>query len=92
MRRDSRTTGDLDDGVLDLSPGPRQIAAEREFHLRVAETLVELSDDERETVVQHLYAGLAFREIAELRGRPMGTVTSWYRRGIARLREELKEA
>ena len=46
----------------------------------------DLSDDERETIVQHLYADLTFQEIADLRERPIGTIASWYRRGIEKLK------
>lgn len=49
--------------------------------------LASLSDDERETVLEHLVAGLTLREIAELRSRPIGTIATWYRRGIEKLRE-----
>jgi RNA polymerase sigma factor (sigma-70 family) len=49
----------------------------------------ELSDDEREAVWLHIYGELSFRQIAELRGRSLNTVTSWYRRGISRLQATL---
>ena len=57
----------------------------------VTRGLALLSDDERETVMEHLVAGLTFREIAELRGRPIGTVGTWYRRGIEKLRRNLRQ-
>ena len=49
-----------------------------------------LSDNERETILEHLVAGLSFREIAELRGRPLGTIATWYRRGLERLRTSMR--
>ena len=45
-----------------------------------------LSPDERETIVQKIYDNLTFQEIAELRGVPLPTVASWYRRGLEKLR------
>lgn len=50
----------------------------------------ELRRAERETIVMHVYAGMSFREIAELRRRSINTVAAWYRRGLAKLRIVLK--
>ncbi|MDC0325624.1 RNA polymerase sigma factor [bacterium] len=52
--------------------------------------LEELSPNERETIMQHLVAHLSFQEITDISGKPMGTVTSWYRRGILKLKQKLK--
>ena len=52
--------------------------------------LKELRQSERETIVLHVYAGLSFREIAELRRRSINTVSAWYRRGLDKLRTTLK--
>lgn len=60
------------------------------FRQKVAAALNTLSNYERETIVQHLYADLTFREIADMIDRPLGTVTSWYRRGIDKLRRQLE--
>ena len=62
----------------------------QEFLEDFTKELSELSADERETIVQHLVAHLSFQEIADVRGRPMGTVTSWYRRGLEKLKQKLK--
>lgn len=52
----------------------------------ISSAIGDLPDDQRETVLEHLVAGLTFREIAELRDRPIGTIATWYRRGIEKLR------
>lgn len=52
--------------------------------------LGELRQAERETIVLHLYAGMTFQEIANLRRRSINTVSAWYRRGLAKLRTVLK--
>jgi RNA polymerase sigma-70 factor (ECF subfamily) len=77
--------------IFDPRPGPSEAAVGQEFQRRVAAALLGLSADERETIVQHLYASLTFRDIAEIREAPLGTVTSWYQRGLAKLRTELGE-
>ena len=75
--------------IFDPRPGPCETAADAEFQRRAAAALVSLSADERETIVQHLYAGLKFREIAEIRDVPLGTITAWYQRGLKKLRVRL---
>ena len=50
----------------------------------------ELRESERETIVLHLYAGMTFQEIANLRRRSVNTVSAWYRRGLMKLRTVLK--
>lgn len=50
-----------------------------------------LSFDERETVCLHLYGGMRFREIADYRDVPLGTVTSWYRRALTKLNNEVND-
>ena len=76
--------------LFDPGENPRQVAAREEFLKRVEAALRQLSPDERETVVQHLYGELTFREIAEVREVSINTITSWYRRGIEKLRTELE--
>jgi RNA polymerase sigma-70 factor (ECF subfamily) len=91
LRRRARPLDPLDESVFDPGPGPGELASQGEFRERVAAALSQLKGDERETIIQHLWGELTFREIAQIRGAPPGTVTAWYRRGLARLRELLEE-
>ena len=85
--RKRRSTVQLDPGyIFDTSANPREIAEQKNFQQIVSNALLQLSEEERETIVQHLYADLTFREIAEIRECPVGTITSWYRRGISKMR------
>jgi len=59
---------------------------------RLTQALSTLDASHREVIILHCNADLRFREIATILGRPMGTVTSWYRRGIEQLHERLKES
>lgn len=90
VRRQGKPEEPLPDFVFDPSPQPAKLAEEVEFQRQVVEMMSHLSADERETIVQHLYGDLTFREIASIREVPFGTVTSWYRRGIGKLRKELE--
>lgn len=53
--------------------------------------LERLSADEREAVILRIYSGLTFQEIADLRGVPLATASSWYRRGLEHLRTMLTD-
>jgi len=90
LRRRSKTSSLSADYIFDASPGPVELTEQKQFRLNVAKALLRLSQDERETIIQHLYAELTFQEIADIRGRPIGTVASWYRRGLAKLKESLE--
>jgi RNA polymerase sigma-70 factor, ECF subfamily len=89
LRRNSKLVEMNQDFIFD-SAGPDDDLDAKELKQRVAQVLQMLSADERETIVQHLYGGLTFREISEIRGDPVGTVASWYRRGLARMRAHLE--
>ena len=77
--------------LFDPADDPGKTATDNEFRRNVALAMRSLTDDQRETVIQHLYAGLSFREIAVSREVPVNTVSSWYRRGIEKLRKLLEK-
>ena len=91
VRRNARVVELDPDGFFDPAAGPLETAQAREFRLRAEEAMAGLPEDERETILQHIYADLTFREIAELLGVPLATAASRYRRGMERLRERLEE-
>lgn len=91
VRRGAPPALELNEFIFDSKPGPRDAAAENEFQGRVAEGLLTLSENEREVIVQHVYGELTFREIAQVREAAVGTVVSWYRRGMKRLRARLED-
>jgi len=80
----------LPDYVFDPASGPAASVEDADFKRQVVELLARLSPDERETIVQHLYGDLTFQEIATLREAPLGTVVSWYRRGLEKLKRKLE--
>ncbi len=91
VRRAPPPAMELNEFIFDSKPGPRETAAENEFQGRVAEGLLTLSENEREVIVQHVYGELTFRQIAQVREAAVGTVVSWYRRGMKRLRARLED-
>jgi RNA polymerase sigma-70 factor (ECF subfamily) len=67
-------------------------ADEQQYLLgKIAGELKRLSPDEREVILQHLVGGMTYSDIAELLGRPLGTVTAWYRRGLKKLQDNVKD-
>ena len=58
---------------------------------KIAHELTRLSPEEREVILQHLVGGLTYRDIAKLLDRPLGTITAWYRRGLKKLQNNVKD-
>jgi RNA polymerase sigma-70 factor (ECF subfamily) len=90
LRQKGRTTHLSEDYIFDSSAGPSELAEQNQLKRRMAKVLLKLSEDERETIVQHLYADLTFQEIADMRQRSIGTVASWYRRGLTKMKDYLE--
>lgn len=78
--------------VFDLSDEPSNRAGAKELAENVAQAVAQLPADERETIMSHLYGALTFREIAQIRGASINTVSSWYRRGIEKLRRQIGDS
>ena len=91
VRRGAPAARELNEFIFDVGMGPREAAAESEFKQRVAEALLTLSENEREVIIEHVYGELTFREIAQVREAAVGTVVSWYRRGMEKLRARLED-
>ncbi len=68
-------------------PEERAIDAERRRF--VAEAMYALPAPQREAIVLRIYAGLSFRQIAEMLDEPLQTVAARYRRGLERLRARI---
>jgi RNA polymerase sigma-70 factor, ECF subfamily len=90
IRLHATTNDPLPDFIFDPQEPPEQLAEKAEFKRHMAERLLSLSGDEQETIVQHLYGELTFQQIADIRDAPLGTITSWYRRGLEKLRAKLE--
>ena len=56
----------------------------------LTERLRELSLEQREIIVAHLWGGLTFREIVTLVGRPLTTVRRDFHKGLETIRENLR--
>jgi RNA polymerase sigma-70 factor, ECF subfamily len=72
-----------------LSDGPEYSQPDADDAEAVAMALDRLDVNERELVELKIYAGLTFREIAEVVSRPQATVATQYRRALESLRSWL---
>lgn len=98
MIRAHREHSSVDDDPLpldldwaDASQAPDNLA-ETDGHLhRLNDCLAELSTEQREAVLLAYYEGYTHPELAEQMKSPLGTVKSWVRRGLQRLRECLEQ-
>lgn len=62
-----------------------------ETRLLIEEALLVLSDNERDAIVLKTYSGLTLQEIADLHEVSINTVSSWYRRGLEKMRNHIEE-
>lgn len=74
----------------DPAPGPAEEAAEAEAARRLRRCLGELEPSPRRGVMLVYYGGATFEEAAAAMQAPLGTVKSWVRRSLARLRSCLE--
>jgi len=54
----------------------------------VQRSLIRLPQEQQEVIRRRIYDGQTFAEIAEQMQLPLGTVLTWMRRGLLRLRED----
>ena len=91
-RRSAPRAAPLPEVIFDPHPQPALAEEDAEFQQIVVELMQQLTADERETIVQHVHGDLTFQQIATVRDLPLGTVVSWYRRGLEKLCRKLEVA
>ncbi len=76
--------------IPDEHPGPEELLRRGTDARRLAECLFSLSSQQQRAITLAFFYGLSHREIAEKLERPVGTVKTWIRRGLERLRVGLE--
>ncbi|MHB1060099.1 MAG: sigma-70 family RNA polymerase sigma factor [Rhodanobacter sp.] len=76
--------------VPDPAPGPLARAVESEAARALAACLGELEDGPRRSLLLAYYDGLTYEQTASRLGAPVGTVKSWIRRSLQRLKSCLE--
>lgn len=74
----------------DPTPGPDELAYAGEDAARLKRCLDELEEKARTSVMLAYYEGLTFEQVAARLAAPLGTVKSWIRRSLIRLKECLE--
>jgi RNA polymerase sigma-70 factor (ECF subfamily) len=70
----------------DPAPGPAELTAlSRDAH-RLRGCLEELEESPRQSLMLAYYEGMTFEQVAGRLGAPLGTVKSWIRRSLIRLK------
>lgn len=75
---------------IDLAPSPDDNAGTEEGLHRLEHCLAELPSEQRDALLLAYYEGFTHPELAQRLDSPLGTVKSWVRRGLQRLRECLE--
>ena len=84
--------------VNDVSPaapsksGPVENTLDAERRATVSAALDQLDPQQRQAIECAYYEGLSHSEISEKLGKPLGTVKTWIRTGLIRLRDTLRTA
>jgi len=73
-----------------VNPEPAQGLLREEVRQAVKASLRNLPADQQQVIHRRIYEGKTFAEIAAEMNLPLGTVLTWMRRGLLRLREDRK--
>jgi RNA polymerase sigma-70 factor, ECF subfamily len=84
-----RAESSVDPEPAGAPPDPTSNAARAQLRDRVSGALAQLSPEQRRVLEIAYFQGLSQSEIAERLEAPLGTVKSWTRQGLTRLRELL---
>lgn len=89
--RGSRPTTTLDNAtdIADLAPGADALIDTATDARRVREALDRLDPRHAAIIRSAYYEGLTYEALAEREGIPVGTLKSWVRRGLIRMRGDL---
>lgn len=77
--------------VADEDPSAEQRLIRGEESQRLHLCLDELDDKQRGAIRSAFFGGLTYAELAERDGVPLGTMKSWVRRGLIRLKDCLRD-
>ncbi|MEQ8797850.1 MAG: sigma-70 family RNA polymerase sigma factor [Salinisphaeraceae bacterium] len=99
MLRRRRPMGSIDDTSVETNAALAERAAlQPENHEETMQTLTRIQDylgdlprDQRRALMLAYFRGMPYRELAQRLRVPEATIKTWVRRGLARLRERLKE-
>jgi RNA polymerase sigma-70 factor (ECF subfamily) len=77
--------------IADPAPGAAHLLEAEDERRRLAECLDTLDEEPRRAIRTAFFAGATYEELAAARGVPLGTMKSWIRRGLLKLRACLNQ-
>lgn len=77
---------ELINAIPDETPGPDLLLAQSADAGAIAECLAQLSDEQQKSITLAFFNGLSHGELAQQMKKPLGTVKTWIRRGLDRLK------
>lgn len=86
-------TRSLDDVALQLiDPAPSSLTRleQSEEARRLQDCLTHLEEPHAQAIRNAFFGGMTYQQLAEKQGVPLGTMKSWVRRGLSRLKECLE--
>jgi RNA polymerase sigma-70 factor, ECF subfamily len=86
-RRESPLDDRLMQGWEDPAPNPADLTALSRDAERLRRCLDELEESPRQSLLLAYYEGMTFEQVATRLGAPLGTVKSWIRRSLIRLKD-----
>jgi len=84
--------GEIIEGVASDGPGPLAALEQSRDGATLARCLGELESKQRQAILLAFHGGLSHSELAAQLRQPLGTVKTWVRRGLARLKTCLGKA
>lgn len=72
--------------TADAGPGPLELLAQGQEAKALQHCLEGLQPEQRESITLAFWRGLSHQELARQMKKPLGTVKSWVRRGLERLK------
>jgi RNA polymerase sigma-70 factor, ECF subfamily len=81
---------DLVAEIADEAPGAAELASAHADNRRLRACFDELSIDQRQVIRTAFFEGSTYEEIADRTDTPLGTIKSWIRRGLLKLRDCLQ--
>jgi len=76
--------------IPDDAPGPEESLRQAGDAARLADCLAKLSEEQQRSIRLAFFYGLSHGELAAKLDRPLGTIKTWIRRGLERLRRCLE--
>lgn len=87
-----RSSGGLERALVDSTASPSQRAERREQAVLLADALEQLPPDYREVMIRHHLHGYSLPDVAQQLGRSADSVRKLWARGLANMRNLLKES